>query len=257
MDFDDSGVNHGVFHVWRVGAGLEKPGENVRFDPVAVALENCVPVAEERRKITPRASRPHDPKDRFDEAAVVASAAPGVRRLTQTMRLHLRPLGVCQYESFHPKLESQPSRRWNLDSQQTLVEMILDLVERDPALFRKFDAAAAAIHDDDKTLGARLRKMIDSATRTGHFVDYRGAPGWAAQVDSVLDGISGLASGARAGLARELVERAIDRIAGAIEQIDDSDGHCSMLLGRARDIHLAAVRGVRPEPARLARDLFA
>jgi hypothetical protein len=30
-----------------------------------------------------------------------------------------------------------------------------------------------------------------------------------------------------------------------------------MLLGRARDIHLAAVREVRPEPMRLARDLFA
>src|SRR5882672_11501811 len=120
MDFDDRGVDHGVFHVWRVGAGLEKPGENIRFDPVAVALENSVPVAEQRRKITPRAARLHDPKYRFDEAAVVASAAPGVRWLTQTMRLHLRPLGVRQHESFHSKLESQPSRRWNLDSQQTL-----------------------------------------------------------------------------------------------------------------------------------------
>src|SRR5271156_5371838 len=120
MDLDDGGVDHGVFHVWRVGAGLKKPGENVRLDPVAVALEDSVPIAEERRKITPRASRPHDPKDCFDEAAVVASAAPGVRRLTQTMRLHLRPLGVCQYESLHLKLESQPSLGWNPDSQQTL-----------------------------------------------------------------------------------------------------------------------------------------
>src|SRR6202040_1835157 len=120
MDLDDGGVDHGVFHVWRVGAGLEKPGENARLDPVAVALENSVPIAEERRKITPRASRPHDPKDRFDEAAVVASAAPRVRRLTQTMRFHLRPLGGCQYESFHLKLESQPSHRGNPDSQQTL-----------------------------------------------------------------------------------------------------------------------------------------
>jgi tetratricopeptide (TPR) repeat protein len=138
-----------------------------------------------------------------------------------------------------------------------LVEMILDLVERDPALFRKLDAAAAAIHGDDKTLGARLRKMIDNATRTGDFVDYGEASGWAAQVDSVLDGIAGLASGARAGLALELAERAIDRIEQAVESIDDSDGHCSMLLERARDIHLAAIHEVRPEPIRLARDLFA
>jgi hypothetical protein len=36
------------------------------------------------------------------------------------MRLHLRPLGVGQYESFHPKLESQPAIRWNPESQQAL-----------------------------------------------------------------------------------------------------------------------------------------
>ena len=63
--------------------------------------------------------------------------------------------------------------------------------------------------------------------------------------------------GARAGLALELAARAVDRIEQAVEAIDDSDGHCGMLLGRARDIHLAAVREVRPEPIRLARDLFA
>jgi len=68
-------------------------------------------------------------------------------------------------------------------------------------LFRKLDAAAATMHEDDKTLGARLRKLIDSATRTRDFVDYHEAGGWAAEVDTVLDSIAGLASGARAGLA--------------------------------------------------------
>src|ERR1700733_8465016 len=68
------------------------------------------------------AARPHDPKHRFDEAPVVTSATPGVRWLTQTMRLHLRPLGVRQHESFHPKLESQPSFRWNPDSHKALVQ---------------------------------------------------------------------------------------------------------------------------------------
>jgi uncharacterized Zn finger protein len=142
-------------------------------------------------------------------------------------------------------------------SVDALVEMLMDLVEQDPALFRKLDAAAAALHDDDKTLGARLRKMIDGATRTGGFLDYRETADWAAQVDPVLDSIAGLASGARAGLALELAEHAIDRVAGAMEEIDDSDGHCGMLLDRARDIHLAAVREVRPEPIRLAHNLFA
>jgi len=138
-----------------------------------------------------------------------------------------------------------------------LVGMIMDLVERDPALFRKLDAAAAAKHENEKTLGVRLRKMIDGATRTRDFVDYREASHWAAHVESVLDSIAGLASGARGGLALKLAERAIDRIAQAVEQIDDSDGHCGRLLDRARAIHLAAAREVRPEPIQLARDLFA
>ena len=138
-----------------------------------------------------------------------------------------------------------------------LVEMIMGLVERDPALFRKLDLAAAVVHADDKTLETRLRRSIDGATRTGGFIDYREAAGWAAEVDSVLDSISDLASGPRAGLALGLAERAIERIERAIENMDDSDGHCGALLHRARDIHLAAARAVQPDPIQLARDLFA
>src|SRR5664279_3207032 len=76
-----------------------------------------------------------------------------------------------------------------------LVDIIIGLVEHDPALFRKLDVAAAAPHEDEKTLGKRLRKSIDNATRTRDFVDYRGAPRWATNVDSALDMIAGLASG--------------------------------------------------------------
>jgi uncharacterized Zn finger protein len=139
----------------------------------------------------------------------------------------------------------------------TLVEMIVDLAERDPGLFRKLDTAAAVAHTDDKTLRTRLRKEIDRATRTGGFVDYHEAAAWAADVDSVLDTIADFAPGARAGLARELAERALDRIEQAIENIDDSDGHCGGLLDHARDIHRAAILKVKPEPVELARDLFA
>jgi hypothetical protein len=62
-------------------------------------LKSSVPIAEGRRKMTPRASRPHDPKDSFHKSTVVASAAPGVCRLPQKMRLRPRPSGVRQYES--------------------------------------------------------------------------------------------------------------------------------------------------------------
>src|SRR5258708_17078667 len=102
MDLDDGGVDHGVFHVWRVRAGLEKLGENVRFNPVTVPLENSVPVTENRRKITPRASRPHDPKHRFDKAAVVTSPTPQSPRLSRSIALSPLPLRAFAPQTLAP-----------------------------------------------------------------------------------------------------------------------------------------------------------
>jgi uncharacterized Zn finger protein len=138
-----------------------------------------------------------------------------------------------------------------------LVEMIVGLAERDPALFRKLDTAAAALDADDKTLEARLRKAIDGATRIRGYIDYREVAAWAGDVNAALDAVADVASAGRAGLALKLAERAIDRIEQAIEQIDDSDGHCGALLQRAGEIHCAAAHLARPDAVQLARDLFA
>jgi uncharacterized Zn finger protein len=141
-------------------------------------------------------------------------------------------------------------------SVDSLVGMIVDFAERDPALFHKLDIAAATLGADDNTLEAQLRKAIDRATRTAGYIDYNKARGWAAEVDAVLDTIAGVVDG-RAVLAFKLVERAINRIERAVGSIDDSDGHCGGLLHRAREIHLAAARAARPEPVQFARNLFA
>ncbi|MGH6934081.1 MAG: SWIM zinc finger family protein [Dongiaceae bacterium] len=138
-----------------------------------------------------------------------------------------------------------------------LVDMIVDMAERDAVLFQRLDLAAATIDADDKMIEARLRKALDRATRTREFVDNRAASGWAAGVEGVLEAVAGLAAGERANLAIVLVVHAIDRINSAIENMDDSDGHCGGLLRRARDIHLAACRAAKPDPVKLARDLFA
>jgi hypothetical protein len=134
--------------------------------------------------------------------------------------------------------------------------MILELAEQNTELFRKLELASTVTSADDKTLEARLRKAIDAATRTAAYVDYRAAAGWRAGVDEALDAVADLAASGRANIALKLVERAIERIEAAFESIDDSDGHLGALLERAAEIHLVAVRAVRPEPIALARDLF-
>jgi uncharacterized Zn finger protein len=140
-------------------------------------------------------------------------------------------------------------------SNGVLVAMIVELAERDPALFRKLEIASAADRADDKTLAARLGKAIGQATATRGFVEYGEAGGWAAGVDEALDALEAL-DAKRDRLVLELAEHAIDRIESAIESIDDSNGQCGDLLERARDIHVRAARSARPNPIALARDLF-
>src|SRR5207237_717047 len=70
-----------------------------------------------------------------------------------------------------------------------LVELVVDIAERDSELFRKLDLAATAQFGDATQLAARLRKMVDSATRTRGFVDYTDARDWAGGVCSVLENV--------------------------------------------------------------------
>ena len=139
----------------------------------------------------------------------------------------------------------------------SLVEMVVELAERDTALFRKLDIAATASSAGDvKRLEKQLRRAIDVATRTGGFVDYNEADGWADNVGAALDAVAQLAGGQHAALATNLALYAIDRIEDAIEEIDESGGHGNRLLEQAGDVHLAACLAVMPDPVVLARDLF-
>ena len=136
-----------------------------------------------------------------------------------------------------------------------LVAMIVELAERDRALFRKLEIASAADGADEKNLAARLGKAIDQATATRGYVNMARPAAGPGGVDEALDALDALDS-RHDRLVLKLAERAIDRIESAIELIDNSNGECGALLERARDIHIRAARGARPDPMALARDLF-
>ena len=104
-----------------------------------------------------------------------------------------------------------------------LVEVVVELAERDPVLLRRLDLAAAADPADDGMLEARLRRAIDAATRTGGYVEYAEVRGWAEGVTAALDAVARLADGRRAGLALDLVGHATACIESALGDIDDCE----------------------------------
>ncbi len=137
-----------------------------------------------------------------------------------------------------------------------LVAMIVEVAERDPQLRQRLELASTLSGGDDKTVESRLRKAITTATRTGEYVSYYEASGWADGVREALEALEGVAR-TRPAVAVKLASYAMERIEKAVEGIDDSDGHCTGLMQQARDIHRDACLAAKPEPVALARDLFA
>ena len=54
----------------------------------------------------------------------------------------------------------------------------------------------------------------------------------------------------------ELCESALQSLLGAIQAVDDSDGHFGVLRDRLQDLHYRACQEARPDPVELAKRLF-
>jgi hypothetical protein len=137
-----------------------------------------------------------------------------------------------------------------------LIEMILDLSDRDPALLDRLEIAASAAVGDPGALGKRLAGALKRALHTGRFVEYAAAGGWAQGVLEVLDQLEPVIAAGHSALVLDLLDDFFPRAARALDDVDDSDGGGGEILNRAAELHLAACRAVRPDPNALARDLF-
>jgi hypothetical protein len=140
---------------------------------------------------------------------------------------------------------------------KTLIDLILDLAERDAEIARKLALRAAASKGDADAFAKKLRKEIDTVTRTSGFVDYADAGAWADRVEDAIESVESFIAGGSAALALPLIDRLSDRVAVAGENIDDSDGRIGYLLEKAARLHLAACVAAKPDPLVLARDLLA
>jgi len=106
------------------------------------------------------------------------------------------------------------------------------------------------------TGAAVVRRALEKAVRVRNFVPYREATGWASGVHDAIDSIERLLNDGQAAAVIGLCESALQSLLGAIQSVDDSDGHFATLRDRLQDLHYRACQEARPDPVELARRLF-
>ena len=141
------------------------------------------------------------------------------------------------------------------EDKDTLVRMVLDWARDDERLHERLILYAARRSGPD-TGAAAVRRAFEKAVRVRDFVPYREAAGWARDVDDAIDSVAQLLSDGQATAVIELCESALQSLLGAIQAVDDSDGHFGVLRDRLQDIHYRACEKARPDPGELARRLF-
>jgi uncharacterized Zn finger protein len=141
------------------------------------------------------------------------------------------------------------------EDQDTLVRMMLDWAKDDDRLHERLIVYAARRSGPDSSAAA-VRRVFERAVRVRDFVPYREATGWACDVDDAIDSVEQLLKDGQAAAVIELCESALQSLLGAIQAVDDSDGHFGVLRDRLQDIHYRACQEARPDPVELARRLF-
>jgi SWIM zinc finger len=137
-----------------------------------------------------------------------------------------------------------------------LVEMIIEMTERDAGLLRDLELAVAMDGKDEDMLLAGFRQAVTDATRISDYVEYGEMRDWAANVKGVLKRVDELFERGHPLLVLRLLDHFFDRMEKALQDVDDSDGHGGGLVALASDLHLKACRAAKPEPFGLARELF-
>ncbi|MBL0161464.1 MAG: SWIM zinc finger family protein [Bryobacterales bacterium] len=137
----------------------------------------------------------------------------------------------------------------------TLLRLVLDWAKDDDRLRERLILYAARSAGPDRAADT-VRRAFDNAVSVDGFIPYREATAWARGVDDAIDSIDQLLKDGQAGAVIELCELALQSLLEAVEAIDDSDGHFSMLRDRLQDIHYRACQKARPDPPELARRLF-
>lgn len=144
-------------------------------------------------------------------------------------------------------LLSQPS--------EFLVETLLEVAQRDDRLFQSLLLKAERTAGGGNVAEA-FRRAIDNATHVGDFIDWRDVGSFAGDIDQIVDSLKELLAPNTAATLVNLAEYAIERIEGAMEHVDDSNGEIGTIVDGLGEMHRKACTMAKSEPVALAERLF-
>ncbi len=141
-----------------------------------------------------------------------------------------------------------------LDKEE-LVSLLLEQADEDERLHRRLTLQAARATPGTGPFSA-WKEALAEALETDNFVDYREAYDYACGIEEVIEPLEDFLRDGQAAMVIGLAEHGVAELERSLEHVDDSDGWLGGLLGRLQELHLAACRQARPEPAELAERLF-
>lgn len=170
---------------------------------------------------------------------------------------HCVAVGLLLIEDGAP-LADVPDLRGYLHSldHDELAELLLRYAEREPAVYRELALRAARPVSGAGPDVTALRRRLDATLRMGGFIGYGGSLDYARKADSMLDVLDELFAAGHADTVAPLARRAVDRLAAAMEQIDDSSGAVGDACQRALTLSADACVQARPDPAELGEWLL-
>jgi uncharacterized Zn finger protein len=137
----------------------------------------------------------------------------------------------------------------------TLAALVIDAARRDQHFYRELLLMMARA-GGGSDLTETLRESIDAATAIEGFVAWHEAAEIWEAVEHAIDGLADSLRPDTSGVLVELIEHAVERIEGMVENVDDSDGEATENVMRLGALHLAACRMARPEPLALAARMY-
>ena len=135
-------------------------------------------------------------------------------------------------------------------SKKELLAELLELLDEDRDLRRRFELRAAAVNADATAVGTAVSELVGLPRRG--YIDDDQASDYAEGVHRAAEGIDDLIGAGGAADAIEIAREAIDLVTAAFEHADDSSGLIGDAAYELLAVHLRACEAAPPDPVSLA-----